>query len=222
MTPNPRRGSAEFKAWENMIQRCYNTAHKSYSVYGGLGVVVCDRWRKDFTAFFADVGPRPSSQHSLDRFPNNAGNYEPGNVRWATTEEQNRNQRDTKLTDEKVAQIRALRGVQSQYQTAQEFGVSQPYVSRIQRGERWVISNTTTNDIQAAMHSPCDVLRGEAANSAKLTTADVIAIRKIKASTTKRFWGVNALAAHYNVDSSTIRRIVAGDSWRHVAEEDSA
>jgi len=204
-----------------MIERCYLPTHKSYSIYSALGVTVCDRWRADFTAFFADVGLRPSPRHSLDRFPNNAGNYEPGNVRWATFEEQNRNHRNTKLTDEKVEQIRALRGVQSQYETAREFGVSQPYVSRIQRGERWVFDDTTTSSIQAAMNDTCDVPRGEAKNNAKLTAADIVAIRKIKASATKRFWGANALAAHYNIAPSTLRRIIAGDSWRHIAEEES-
>jgi hypothetical protein len=44
-----------------------------------------------FVAFFAHVGPRPSTEHSLDRWPNNAGNYKPGNVRWATRVEQNQN-----------------------------------------------------------------------------------------------------------------------------------
>lgn len=52
---------------------------------------MCDEWRKDFSAFLRDVGPRPSMKHSLDRFPNNDGHYEPGNVRWATRAEQQTN-----------------------------------------------------------------------------------------------------------------------------------
>lgn len=54
-------------------------------------------WRESFERFVADVGERPSPQHSLDRFPDNNGNYEPGNVRWATRTEQGRNKRNNRL-----------------------------------------------------------------------------------------------------------------------------
>jgi hypothetical protein len=63
-------------------------------LYGKLGVKVCKRW-DDFEVFLADIGPRPSLDHSLDRFPNRDGDYEPNNVRWATHYEQNNNKRDT-------------------------------------------------------------------------------------------------------------------------------
>ena len=77
-----------------MISRCYNRDQPSFKDYGGRGISVCDRWRRSFTAFLKDVGERPSSEHSIDRFPNNDGNYEPGNVRWATRDQQNRNKRN--------------------------------------------------------------------------------------------------------------------------------
>jgi hypothetical protein len=54
---------------------------------------MCEEWLNSFAAFFAYIGPRPSQFHSLDRFPNNDGGYEPGNVRWATKKEQDRNTR---------------------------------------------------------------------------------------------------------------------------------
>ncbi len=56
------------------------------------GITVCDEWREDFNAFLAHIGRRPSPSHSLDRI-NNDGNYEPGNVRWATKREQGLNRR---------------------------------------------------------------------------------------------------------------------------------
>jgi hypothetical protein len=76
-----------------MIIRCTNPKHPNWKNYGGRGISVCDEWRHSFKAFLAHIGPRPSSEHSLDRYPNNDGNYEPGNVRWATRSQQRRNTR---------------------------------------------------------------------------------------------------------------------------------
>jgi hypothetical protein len=83
--------SPEFNVWRTMKKRCENPNHDSYPLYGGQGVIVCARWRKSFANFFADMGPRPSPTHSLDRFPDKDGDYEPGNCRWATIMEQARN-----------------------------------------------------------------------------------------------------------------------------------
>lgn len=78
----------EYSSWSSMIQRCTNPAFKDWHLYGGKGIEVCEEWRKSFAAFFAHIGPRPSVLHSIDRWPNMNGNYEPGNVRWATPKEQ--------------------------------------------------------------------------------------------------------------------------------------
>jgi hypothetical protein len=84
---------AEYKCWKGIKARCYSKKTRSYISYGGRGIAVCDRWKDSFENFYADVGNRPSSSHSLDRFPNNNGDYEPGNVRWATASQQARNKR---------------------------------------------------------------------------------------------------------------------------------
>lgn len=91
--------SNEYHIWATMIQRCYNPAHNSFGRYGGAGVRVCERWSESFENFYADMGPRPSKRHSLDRWPNNNGNYEPGNVRWATRHEQATNKKSTILVN---------------------------------------------------------------------------------------------------------------------------
>lgn len=83
----------EHVAWASMKQRCLNRRSRHWPDYGGRGIAVCQAWQEDFKQFLADVGRRPSSKHSLDRYPDNDGNYEPGNVRWATAAEQQANRR---------------------------------------------------------------------------------------------------------------------------------
>lgn len=84
----------EYKAWRAARSRCHNPKDRAYKDYGARGIRMCEQWRESFTAFMADVGQRPSKNHSLDRIEND-GNYEPGNVRWATRTQQARNRRST-------------------------------------------------------------------------------------------------------------------------------
>jgi len=89
----------EYQAWISMKDRCYNVNDEAYPNYGGRGIFVTPRWLgvNGFTNFLEDMGKRPSNNHSLDRFPNNkTGIYELINCRWATTPEQNRNQRSNR------------------------------------------------------------------------------------------------------------------------------
>lgn len=85
---------SEYATWNSMKGRCNNKNNPSFHRYGGRGIRVCERWQRSFEDFFSDVGEKPSPQHQLDRIDND-GNYEPGNVRWATPAEQSRNRRST-------------------------------------------------------------------------------------------------------------------------------
>ena len=90
-----------FQAWKSMIGRCTNTGHTAYEEYGGRGIKMCDRWRRNFQAFVEDVGLPPGPEYSIDRTDCN-GNYEPGEVngvpkvKWALLPEQHRNRRNTR------------------------------------------------------------------------------------------------------------------------------
>lgn len=87
--------------YRNMLRRClgtYGCSQSDWENYGGRGIGVCARWLNSFHAFVSDVGERPGKGFSLDRI-NNAGDYEPGNVRWSTRKEQGNNtRRNVKLT----------------------------------------------------------------------------------------------------------------------------
>lgn len=87
-----RERTPEYVAWTNMIQRCENQQLSAHHLYAN--VRVHQAWRESFAAFLADTGRRPTAGHSLDRYPDPDGNYEPGNVRWATEAEQQQNRRN--------------------------------------------------------------------------------------------------------------------------------
>ena len=88
--------TSEYRSWESMKQRCFNSNHKNYLHYGGRGITICDRWLNSFENFFADMGLKPSSAYSIDRI-NNDGDYCPDNCKWSTKKEQQNNQRSNHL-----------------------------------------------------------------------------------------------------------------------------
>lgn len=95
-----------YSVWQGMKGRCFTPTNPHYFNYGGRGITVCERWKNSFQNFIDDMGPRPQGT-TIDRI-NNDGNYEPGNCRWATKSQQQRNQRNTrKIVIEGVEYIAA-------------------------------------------------------------------------------------------------------------------
>lgn len=85
--------TTEYLIWRAMLGRCHCPTNKNYKHYGGRGIFVTPSWH-DFTNFFADMGPRPGLEYSVDRINNDAG-YSPENCHWATRKEQSRNSRQS-------------------------------------------------------------------------------------------------------------------------------
>lgn len=101
-TPRASGPIPEYTAWANAKKRCFYFQHKYYKNYGGRGITMCKQWRNSFGAFFAYIGRRPPGL-TLDRV-NNDGNYEPGNIRWATRKQQQNNTRRNRRSIEGLKQ----------------------------------------------------------------------------------------------------------------------
>jgi hypothetical protein len=138
-TKHGMAGTPTYTIWKGLKKRCYNEKTEAYRNYGGRGIRVCDRWldpENGFVNFLEDMGERPSDNHEVDRYPNQDGNYEPGNCRWATHTEQARNKRNNKLlTHNGKTQCVAA--------WAEELGMRQTTISdRLRRG--WSVEKTLT------------------------------------------------------------------------------
>ena len=84
-----------YRMWKGMLARCYNPTVKNYNNYGGRGITVCERWHY-FTHFYADMGDRPTPQHSIGRIDND-GPYSLENCRWEMNAAQQSNKRNSHL-----------------------------------------------------------------------------------------------------------------------------
>lgn len=127
----PGHRAGEYSAWSAAIHRCTNPNNMHWKDYGGRGITVCDRWRNSYPAFLADMGRKPSPRHSIDRIDVN-GNYEPGNCRWATPQEQARNHRPKKIGLSAREQIREFVSIGwPRTMVARIYGVSRTMVDNL-------------------------------------------------------------------------------------------
>ncbi len=187
------------RVWSAIRGRCGNPKNRAFHYYGGRGISVCDRWNK-FSKFLEDVGDPPGlgRRWSLDRIDND-GNYEPGNVRWATQTEQNDNRRMC---------IRI-----------EIDGVCRTAHGWVRAGIAKVRACTITERIYDGMDPVAAVLTqnrtgiGEAQHSSKLTTEKIRELRGLHQTGESK----GALARRYGVARSTVRRIVNREIWKQVA-----
>jgi len=129
-TTHGKRKTPEYKAWVHMKGRCLNKNDQDYKYYGGRGISICDEWKESVENFIADMGNRPSSNHSIDRIDVN-GNYNKDNCKWSTRQEQALNKRNNRLVsyrDEQLPLAEACRRAGINYSTA---------FSRLWRGKDW-------------------------------------------------------------------------------------
>jgi hypothetical protein len=131
------KGTAEYIAWKSMRRRCLNPANAcDRKNYAGRGIVVCDRWN-DYAAFLADMGPRPSPRHTIERVNNDRG-YGPDNCKWATRLEQNRNKRNIVLNMHDAIDMVSLYAFGARpIDLARAFDVSPSAVHHVLAGSSW-------------------------------------------------------------------------------------
>lgn len=116
----------EYRIWRAIKTRCTNSASKSYPDYGGRGIKMCSRWAEDFASFIEDMGPAPEDG-SIERI-DNEGDYCPGNCKWASRAEQNRNKRNCRFL-EAFGQTKTLA------EWAESYGVNRATLwNRLKRG----------------------------------------------------------------------------------------
>ena len=135
-----RRESREYWVWNMIVQRCKNPNVKNWNDYGGRGITVCERWLK-FDNFYDDMGPRPSSKHSIERIDNN-GPYDPGNCTWALRSDQAKNKRNNRLIEANGERLHLA-------EWARRLGADHStIIGRIARG--WPESKAVTTPIRKA------------------------------------------------------------------------
>lgn len=144
-TKHGMRRSSEYQSWREMHSRCHRDRDWERRYYQDRGITVCPQW-SSFEQFFADVGPAPSPNHSLDRI-DNAGPYSPDNCRWATRQEQMRNTRATRM-------LTAFGRTQSLTAWAQQFNLGPTTLAgRLNWG--WPIEEAlTTPTLPRGKHRP--------------------------------------------------------------------
>lgn len=185
----------EYRHWGRMKERCYSVNHRSYPRYGGRGIKVCDRWLgpNGFSNFLADMGPKPSPEHTVDRIDSDK-DYSPENCRWATVDEQNNNRGDYNVRLEVRGETRTVS------EWAHHLGIA-PTVLRQRLLRGW-----SAEEVVAVPLVKKGGKQVKIKSNAKLTPDDVRAIRE---STEPH----KVLAERYGVSRPHISGLKSGKFW---------
>lgn len=153
-TPWGKPQSRTYQCWSKMISRCIHPSQHGFKNYGGRGISVCQRWMS-FVNFLSDMGDKPEGK-TIERINNN-GNYEPGNCRWATQKEQQRNRRNNRILT--VCGITACLAA-----LCEHFGLYSSLVqNRLKSG--WTVYNAFTTPILRPQSGRAKTPRQPAASS---------------------------------------------------------
>lgn len=133
-----------YKIWTGIKSRCVNKKDAHYPNYGARGIAIFDEWLNNPVSFIEYVSQLENygkDKYSLDRI-NNDGNYEPGNLRWATCSEQSHNTRVNKLDWDKVNKIRELfKSGKNKAELSRMFGVTRAWIRKIVNNKSWKIES---------------------------------------------------------------------------------
>lgn len=190
--PVAKTSTPEYRVWSDIKQRCMNPNNKNFHNYGGRGISICDRWLYSFETFLQDMGERPAGM-SIDRFPNNNGNYEPGNCRWATQQQQAEN---TRLV------LNICGTTQSQH--ARNLGSSQGCVYHRRKHGL---------PVDAPVHQ---LRKGQWHHNAGLTEEQVIYCRQEYDKSDKRRGFVAQLARSISASRDAVYLAVRRVTWKHL------
>ncbi len=136
---------SEYSAYVNMHTRCYNTASPVYKNYGARGIYVCERWKRNFVAFYEDMGRKPSPDMTLDRIDND-GPYSRDNCKWRSRKQQNRNTRQNRLIT-----FRGDTRCVAEWLEAYDIN-RKTLMSRLERG--WSVEDALTRPVQHQRRIP--------------------------------------------------------------------
>ncbi len=100
-----------------------------YPNYGARGIIMCDEWLNDRESFYEHIGERPTPNHSIDRIDNN-GNYEPGNLRWATQSEQANNKRLPRISASNTSGYKGVAWNHGRWRAQKKFRNKEYYLGR--------------------------------------------------------------------------------------------